>query len=462
MKKIFFLLSIFLSQYSFSQNAYSNYNKCLESIDNEERKAEEALENKWYEETSNPKAVMLACDDHCPKYYCRRHHKQCISYCDCYAQFKIESKSISEKYQTMRSNCEITYKREQEAENAKAERKRKAEEEARKAEEQRKKEEKARLEKEAKENADKEKSNLRSETKKSDGTNGNSDDAAEQETRRRKAEVEAYVAEMERRRQEQRTKDSLENVQMGAAMVASAGAMIAMGDKESSREEEDYEIGTYLKAVLGLGFNSLPVIENDNYYGTYMSISSTTSFPIIQASFQFSAFNRSFITWKLSPYGYFGMNAFDEGTTGTHFCYGGSSSLGFGKKFKLLLQGEYYVRNGSMSMDQFVNYIDSKGTANYSYSTKKYGPGIQLRLGYDVPTEYSLSAFKEELSFMKGENKEIYSFQFKMMAKIVQFVAEFSPDYPSAGDILFPATYKKEKQNLWTFGISVPLTLSYR
>ena len=159
------------------------------------------------------------------------------------------------------------------------------------------------------------------------------------------------------------------------------------------------------------------------------------------------------------------MNAFDAGSSGNHYSYGGSTSLGFGKKFKLLLQGEYFQRNGSMTIDNAVNFSDSKGTVNYDYSTLKYGPGIQLRIGdassWGGSTEYSLSAFKEELSFLKGQKKDVYSFQFKLSAKICSFLVQYSPDYPAAGDILFPAHYIKSKESLTTISISVPLTIFY-
>lgn len=316
------------------------------------------------------------------------------------------------------------------------------------------------LSEQAEKEKDKEKAKIASAKSKNNSDSTKTKTASNQSTY-----VDPKVLEMQARYQEQRRKDATENVQMGTAMATTGATMLAMSDRELQRKEEDYQIGTYLKAVVGLGWNFIPLISNMNYSNRYVSQEAAESFPLIEASFQFAAFNRSFISWKIAPSGYFGMNAFDAGATGTHFSYGGSTSLGFGKKFKLLLQGEYFKRSGSMTIDNAVNFSDSKGTVNYNYATLKYGPGILLRIGdassWGGTTEYSLSTFREKLSFLKGQNKDVYSFQFKISAKTCSFFVQYSPDYPASGDALFPNNYIKSKESLMTIAIAVPLTIFY-
>jgi hypothetical protein len=279
--------------------------------------------------------------------------------------------------------------------------------------------------------------------------------------------VDPKVLEMQARYQEQRRKESIENVQMVTAMTATGALMLTISGKELNRKEEDYEIGTYFKAIFGLGWKFIPIISNMNYStpNRFESQEVTESFPFVEGSFEFAAFNSGFISWKIAPYGYFGMNAFSQGATGTHFCYGGSSFLGIKKKFKILLQGEYLYCNGNMTIDNVVNFSDSKDTIGYSYSTLKYGPGFQLRIGdsdsWGGSTEYLLSAFKEQISFLKGQARNVYSFQFKISAKFCSFLAEYSPGYPAAGEVLFPNNYTKSKERLMNIAIAVPLTLFY-
>ncbi len=52
---------------------------------------------------------MLACADHCPRYYCRIHHKQCTKQCNCINGYEDEIKKAQAKFESMRTTCEERY-----------------------------------------------------------------------------------------------------------------------------------------------------------------------------------------------------------------------------------------------------------------------------------------------------------------------------------------------------------------
>ena len=98
------------STFTNGQDAYEIYQQCLQDLNTQEEKEHKSLEDKWYLDNPNPqKYTMLACDDHCPKYYCRAHHKQCSNACDCFSKYNNANKAISANYELKKAKCEAAY-----------------------------------------------------------------------------------------------------------------------------------------------------------------------------------------------------------------------------------------------------------------------------------------------------------------------------------------------------------------
>ena len=94
------------------QNANAIYQQCIQDLNTEEEKEHKSLEDNWYLDNPNPqKYAMLACDDHCPKYYCRAHHKQCSNACDCLSKYNNANKAITANYELKKAKCEAAYNR---------------------------------------------------------------------------------------------------------------------------------------------------------------------------------------------------------------------------------------------------------------------------------------------------------------------------------------------------------------
>ncbi len=105
------VLLLFCSFNSVGQDANDKYQECMQRISQQEEKESDDLLNNWYDDNPDPsKYVMLACDDHCPKYYCHRHHKQCAGQCDCASQYGAELNSIKSKFSALRKACESEQK----------------------------------------------------------------------------------------------------------------------------------------------------------------------------------------------------------------------------------------------------------------------------------------------------------------------------------------------------------------
>ena len=111
---LFFSFVIFKT---YAQDSNSNYEQCLKQISDEQTKESNDLLNKWYE--ADPHAGTYACADHCQLTYCRAHHKQCMSECDCAYKYFAEQKAFDSKLSAKREACEAALKEQQKLEKAK-------------------------------------------------------------------------------------------------------------------------------------------------------------------------------------------------------------------------------------------------------------------------------------------------------------------------------------------------------
>lgn len=277
-----------------------------------------------------------------------------------------------------------------------------------------------------------------------------------------------YAREMRLRREAQYARDSVEDKNMGALMVTTGGLMTAAMIKGLDNDDEDDKLSMYLKGTIGLGLQQIPVTSNMQY-GNYnystgattytnSSMSGSTNNYSVDAGLLFAVLNNKFVSFRLSPFFSYGTNAFSSGTTGSHFIYGSGAAMGLGKKFKLMLRGEYAKRSGDMVEDNAVIGLDATGYSSYKYSTLKYGAGFYFGLGgHDSFIE--ATAWREQVSFLKSINAEVFSYSAKVSFGLLAFAVQYAPNYPVAGEVAYPATHEKEKENLLTLSMYVPVKL---
>lgn len=84
------------------------HEKCIKRIEADYAKKQDDIENVYYEDH---KGTLLACDDHCPKYWCKKHHKQCNGQCSCAFDYKNDLKTAKSAYELELKNCENDYKK---------------------------------------------------------------------------------------------------------------------------------------------------------------------------------------------------------------------------------------------------------------------------------------------------------------------------------------------------------------
>lgn len=298
--------------------------------------------------------------------------------------------------------------------------------------------------------------------------------AAEEEEKEKEAETakepeeSPYAREMRLRREAQYNRDSVEDKNMTAMMATTGGLMAAGILKGLDNEDEDDELSLYLKGTIGLGLQQIPVTANMRY-GNYNYSTGTTTYSnesetrstnnySVDAGLLFAVMNNRFVSFRLSPFFSYGTNAFVSGTTGSHFIYGSGAAIGLGKKFKLMLRGEYIKRSGDMYEDNAVIGIDATGYSSYSYSTLRAGAGFYVGLGgHDSFLEATV--WREQVSFLKNTKAEVYAYSGKFSFGLLAFAVQYAPNYPIAGEVAYPATHDKEKENFLSLSMYVPVKL---
>ncbi|MGI4870030.1 MAG: hypothetical protein ACRYFX_02495 [Janthinobacterium lividum] len=247
----------------------------------------------------------------------------------------------------------------------------------------------------------------------------------------------------------------------GGTVVAAGMAGLAMHELDNNDEDDD--LSSYLKLTLGLGLQEIPVTENATYNAassqrTYKSNSSTTNHLDVRVGLLFAVLNDHFVSLRLSPFASYGLNAFTASTTGSHLSYGSGGAIGLGHRLKLLVQGEYAARSGTLLSDYATLGIDAASTSDYKYSTLKYGLGAYYGLG-GANAFVQASAFRENVSFLKGVKANVLSYEAKFSFAIMAIAVQYSPNYPIAGTLTYPNGYQRDQQDYVSANLYVPLTL---
>lgn len=276
--------------------------------------------------------------------------------------------------------------------------------------------------------------------------------------------------EMRTRREVQNQKDKAEDQASAAEMGTTAavmGAVIA-SRSGSDDDEEDDEISGYLRGNIGLVFGTLPVTENTllgiyNYASgqtTYTkSSSASTTGPVgVMGGLSFAIMTDKPVSLELNPFAMWCRNAFSSGYTGTHLTYGGRATIGIGGKFRVLLNGEYIKRNGEVDIDLSPSGLDIKGYTNYDYSAINYGIGGRLYMGGGM--YFDLLGFRENLSFLKGTDAQVYTGELRMYSHLLAFTVKYGSNYPVGGELAYKNNVKKEAQDFWQFSIYVPIKIA--
>ena len=265
--------------------------------------------------------------------------------------------------------------------------------------------------------------------------------------------------EMRERASAQNAKDKNEDKTMGAIMGGAAAGIAGVMALNLDNGNEDEELPFYLKGNIGLGLQQIPISQNQVFNGSkHLSSPTSTNHFSVHAFLLASAFNNKIVRCSVSPFFSYGMNAFEAGTSGNHTSYGSTVSVGIGSGLRFLINGQYARRTGNMTSDNAVAGQDIKGSTDYRYSTFKYGIGAYYGFGaHDCFVE--INAYKEQLSFLKNVSGGVYSYELTLSFGLLALTAQYAPNYPIAGQVLYPATYQKEKQSLFTFMLSAPLTI---
>lgn len=436
MIKIFFILcTTILTQLSYSQNAEKKHNDCLGQISKNKDNAAKKILNSFYLENPNPtKFVMLACQDHCPLYYCAKHFKQCENTCDCAKNYQFEIRKLELNYSSQERNCDEIYQSELKIENLvrerEVERLRIKEAEKVKKDELKQKEDKKKVdEKEEKDN----KSNPKKEKEKK--STGNSSTYVETEEERQ----------IKERAEAKQKANEAENILTTTAVTGVAAlGILAANNTDNDFDDKDY--GFIARGLLGANYQQVPVTANYLGSGFINSSESSTTAPIcLHAGLDLSFLSNKIIGFNLNPFINYGLLAFSS-STGSLLNYGGNGNIKFGKDFQFLLKGGYEKRKGRDNNDAANLGINGIISSKYSYNTIKYGVGLKYKF-------VELAILKENLSFLKNVKANVYSYEFTIAADIYGFSFKYAPNYPIAGDVKYANAYTVKKQSYLQLGM---------
>ncbi len=156
MKVFFFIVSIFILQYSYSQTAEANLKKCAEAI--EKWYSSNNVDKKYLEDLPPRKgqATLKACDGWATQ-RCIKHKRSCFC-SECGPAMEREEKALEAEYERRRTACEKTYQKEySEEQKRKKEEKEQIDRERKEEEEKQKREEKEQIDRERKAEEEKQK-----------------------------------------------------------------------------------------------------------------------------------------------------------------------------------------------------------------------------------------------------------------------------------------------------------------
>jgi len=192
---------------------------------------------------------------------------------------------------------------------------------------------------------------------------------------------------------------------------------------------------------------NIPVTDNYSGSGYVASSKSSNTLPIcLSAGLEAKFLSNHRFGFSLNPFFNYGFLAFSS-ETGNYTNYGGNINLKYGKKLQILLKGSYEKRNGTKSYDAAEMGVDGLTTAEYDYSVLRYGLGLK----YDF---VEAAMFKENLSFLKNTDANIFSYELSMAYDIFGMAFKYAPNYPIAGIVKYPNQYEINKQSFFFIGMN--------
>lgn len=251
-----------------------------------------------------------------------------------------------------------------------------------------------------------------------------------------------------------------DNLKAAAGAVAIIGAASLMHDHYS-------EENAYMKFLLGLGWDEIPIILNTE--NKKSSATGTTSHPTAQIGFKLGLLNRKGVSLQLTPTFSYGLNvaALTPGTAGNHITYGGTGTILFGKKQKSMLKffGEfgYQQRSGDYTYDEDVatdaastgTYTNNVDIGEYSYTTVKYGGGVMLHfISGDEESYIKPGIFWEKSSFAPSGSKPVMvaNLQF-MVSSFIMIDCSYSKNYYIAGTTNYVNKFTADDQNYFSIRV---------
>lgn len=300
---------------------------------------------------------------------------------------------------------------------------------AREAKEKERKKEDQSKEKEGTEEADSTKSNY---------TPGYVEEDAETKRRKQMSEV-------------VQQQDIREDAAMGAGFVTT----IALG---ALLEDEYTDAFSYLRIHLGLGWDQLPILINDN--NIERSAVNNSSHPVLHVGLKTALFNNRGISFHVSPFYSFGLNAFSYGVNGSHQTFGGTGTLLLSRwqfsLFKLFAEGSYTHRDGVWSYYE-PNYgqaLDINETGKYNYQVIRYGGGFMFHLTDEFLESYIRPGlFLEELSFLKGSKPVMVASIQILIESFLLIDFSYSKNYPIAGELKHFNGFVPKNEDLFSLRI---------
>lgn len=343
-------------------------------------------------------------------------------------------------------------KRIEEEQKRRQEEQRKLEEEHKRYEAERKRVEEERKKQEAEEKAKKSKE-TENKDKKKEGTKSNASST--------QATIYVETPEQAKEREHLEALRRANNAE-DQAMTGALGGVLAVGGvlAYNSMDGEWGEDQSFrLRGSLGAGIQNIPFTAN--YYGKDMQkiSESSSTLPVYVGLGVLADFmGDRVVGFGVNPFMNYGMMAFSD-STGSMTNYGGNMYVKFGMDLQLRLKGGYEIRKGDEEYDasNLATYgvVGTEGGSKgeYDYSTLKYGGSLKY-LGFE------LSAYKENVSFLKDIPADIYSYELTIDADFFRMWINYAPNYPIAGSVTYPNTYKKVKQDYfqigmaWVFGVA--------
>lgn len=253
--------------------------------------------------------------------------------------------------------------------------------------------------------------------------------------------------------------DKAEDIAMGSAAAGIIAGASLMQDQFTNAP-------VYFKTQLGLGIDNIPLIVNSTPTAGLTNSSRTdASFhPIAYVGIRMGVFNNKGISFHLSPFFTYGMNALMPGANGSHLSYGGNATLFISthntSRIKLFAEGGYAARSGdyTYNLDAATTgtaYATSSGyevSGSYDYSVMKYGGGVMLHwIGNENETYLKPGVFFEKPSFSDNKAKPVMNANLQLLiSSFIIIDVSYSPNYPVPGSAKYTSNFKTEDKSYFS------------